>query len=77
MSNPVPIRDALAREDFAAAARLFQDFARGAPDPEALAEARTLLALALAARAHLQSRLDSLRSRSYVAGAYASLTPRE
>jgi hypothetical protein len=77
MSAPGTIRDAIAREDFSDAARLFEDFVRGATDPAALAEARTLLALAVGARAHLQHRLDSLRSRTFVARAYACLTPRE
>jgi hypothetical protein len=77
MSTPGAIRDALAREDFAAAAHFFERFVHGAADPAALAEARSLLALALAARAHLQHRLDSLRSRRYVTHAYASLIPRE
>jgi hypothetical protein len=77
MSAAGPIREALAREDFTAAARLFEDFARSAPNEAAVAEARTLLALALAGRAHLQGRLDALRSRGYVARAYTCFTLRE
>jgi hypothetical protein len=77
MSTPEAIRDALARDDFVEAARLFEQLVRGAADPAALAEARKLVALALAARAQLQYRLDSLRSRGYVARAYASAIPRE
>jgi hypothetical protein len=77
MSASGPIRDALAREDFAAAARLFEDFAHSTHDAASLAEARTLLALALAVRAHLQDRLDAIRSRGYVARAYTCFTPRE
>lgn len=77
MSTPESIRAALAAENFGEAARLFDQFAQGPCDIAAVDEARNLLASALAARAHLKGRLDGLRARVYVAGAYSTVTPRE
>jgi bacterioferritin-associated ferredoxin len=76
MSTPQQIREALAAGNFAEAARLFDQFAHGGCDGASLQEARILLASALAARAHVQARLDDLHARTYVAAAYSTITPR-
>ena len=78
MSTPKEIRAALAAGDFRRATQLFERhgaavcaaFQAGRVDAAAIEEGRSLLAEALAARAHLQKRLDNLRAHTYVAGAY-------
>jgi hypothetical protein len=82
LSSPNEIRAALAAGDFRRAALLFERHGAalcaalraGRVDAAAIEEARSLLAEALAARAHLQNRLENLRAHTYVAGAYSAAT---
>ena len=76
MSAPQQIREALAAGNFAEAVRLFDTFTHGECDAASVDQARSLLASALAARAHLQARLDGLHARTYVSAAYMGATPR-
>jgi hypothetical protein len=88
MSTPIdPIRAAVAGGDYAAARRLFDDYAGalrekalgGTLDGQSLQEILELIEwtrqTALAGRSHLEARIQSLREEVYVSRAYAP--PRE
>ncbi len=78
MSLPQQIRRAIAAGDYARAARQFEEHVHslrvairaGTCAAAAVEEARDLLMMAQAARAHLRDRLQTLHNRAYVAGAY-------
>jgi hypothetical protein len=82
MSLPNEIRAALAAGDFRGAALLFERHSAavcaalqaGRVEAAAMEELRSLLAEALAARAHLRNRLENLRAHTYAAGAYCAAT---
>jgi hypothetical protein len=80
MSLPQQIRRSIAAGDYARAARQFEEHVHdlrvairaGTCAAAAVEEARDLLTIAQASRAHLRERLQTLQSRAYIAGAYRS-----
>jgi hypothetical protein len=75
---PEQIRSALGAGDLTLAARRFEEHVyslrvairAGSCTRAAIEEAHELLMMALAARAHLRSRLRTVQTRAYIAGAY-------